>query len=415
MVPTLIFRHLPFSAMTASRLLTSLSSLRFPLVLGLLSAAFLVAGADGCSSDPNVTGARLEMRNGDYDRVLELTEAALAENPANAEAHFLRGEAYRMKAEAMGDDAAGRTALIADMTDAYQAAQTNGYDAAEVTNRLQVAWGFEMNRGASAFRRAAEDPTAYDDAVLSFGNATTLQPDSSAGYLNQGLALLAAGGERSAEAAEPLQMAIDKGANSAEAYIYLGRIYLSSGQANDALEVLEEGQAMFPDNEELQTEILNAYGRTGNVEEALERYADAVVRKPDDAVLRYNYGSFLLQAGRYDEASEQLMQATEMDSQNANAYYNLGAAYQNKAASFNERISELEDGDASQAEIDAVVAERAALLEQALPSLERARELTEAGGDDASDICQALFQVYATLGQSDEASEAAECAGIDLN
>ncbi len=399
--------------MLSSRLPARLASLRFPVVLSLLSVALVVAGADSCGSDPNVTGAKLEMKNQDYDRVLELTATALETDPANAEAYFLRGEAFRLKAEAAGDDAAARGALIADMVDAYQNARANGYTTDDVDNRLQMAWGFEMNRGTSAFRRAAEDPAAYNDAVTSFEHATMLQPDSAAGYLNHGLALIAA--DRSPDAAEPLQMAIDKDASSAEAYIYLGRIYLAGGQVSDALEVLESGQQMFPDNEEIQTEILNAYGRTeGNAEEALARYAQAVERKPEDPVLRYNYGSFLLQDGQFDEAAEQLMRATELDSQNANAYYNLGAAYQNKAASFNTRIAELEDERASRDDIDAVVAEREVLLEQALPNLERARELTEAGGDDAADICGALFRVYVALGQNDQAREAAECGGLDI-
>ncbi len=391
---------------------------RFPsslLLLGFVTAAFLLAGADGCGSDPNVTGARLEMRNQDYDRVIELTDAALAADPANAEALFLRGEAYRLKAEGMTDDAASRADLITQMEEAYAGARANGHDAAEIDNRLQVAWGFEMNRGASAFRRAAEDSTAYDDAATSFGNATMLLPDSSAGHLNKGLALLAA--NRSTEAAEPLQMAIDKGADSEEAYIYLGRIYLADGRSADALQVLEEGQAMFPDNEELQTEILNAYGRDGgNADEALARYAAAVERKPDDPVLRYNYGSFLLQAGRFDEAAPQLTRAAELDPENPNAYYNLGAAYQNKAASFNNDIKELEDTGAPQAEVDAALAERQALLNQALPNLERARDLSAEGGEDVSGICRALFSVYVALGQNTEAEDAAECAGMeDMN
>ncbi|MEM1043059.1 MAG: tetratricopeptide repeat protein [Bacteroidota bacterium] len=398
--------------MTSSRLLPRLAPLRTPVALSLFALAFLIAGADGCT-DPNVQGARNEMNNQDYERVLELTSMAIESDPANGEAHFLRGEAFRMKAEGMPNDAAGRGAFIEDMTLAYASARTNGYEPSDIDNRLQVAWAFEMTRGQSSYRRAAEDPSAYGDAATAYQNAITLQPDSSAGYLNQSLALIAA--DRSTEAAEPLQMAIDKGANSVDAYIYLGRIYLAEGQASDALAVLEEGQAMFPENEDIQTELLNAYGRTGNAEQAIERYAEAVEREPDDPVLRYNYGSFLLQDGRYDEAAEQLMRATELDSQNANAYYNLGAAYQNKAASFNDQISELEDADAPRADVEAVVAQRSDLLAQAMPNLERARELTEAGGDDTADICRALFQVYASLRQNDKAEEAAECAGLDLN
>jgi tetratricopeptide (TPR) repeat protein len=388
-------------------------SARLPLLVGLLTLTLFVAGADSCGSDPNVTGARLEMQNEDYDRVLELTAAAIEANPDNEEAYFIRGEAYRMKAENT-ESAEARAELLTEMTQAYERSLELGHDPAEITNRLQVAWGFEMNRGASAFRRAADDPTAYDDAAASFGNAVVIQPDSSAGYLNQGLAYLAAG--QSAEAAEPLQMAIDKGAESAEAYIYLGRIYLSSeDRADDALTVLEQGRELFPDNEELQTELLNAYVRAGQTERAIEAYETRIAAEPDNPLYRYNYGSLLLQAERYDESIEQLVQATDLDSQNANAYYNLGAAYQNKAASYNARIAELEDADASPAEVQAAITERGELLNEALPSLVRARELSEAGGEDAAPICQALFQVYASLGMDDEAQEAAECAGLDLN
>ena len=386
--------------------------LRLPLLLSLVALGFLVAGADSCGSDPNVAGARLELRNQDYDRVLELTEAAIQANPDNAEAHFIRGEAYRLKAEGEST-AAARGALLADMTQAYNRAGELGHSADEVTNRLQVAWGSEMNFGARAFRRAADDPNAYEDAVASFENATVVVPDSAAGFLNQGLALLALG--RTSEARDPLRSAIDRGSESPEAFIYLGRIYLQEDRADDALTTLERGQTMFPDNEEIQVEILNAYVRAGQVERAIDAYDARIAANPNDPLYRYNYGSLLLQAERYDEAAEHLTRAVELDAQNANAFYNLGAAYQNKAASFNDQIEALEDRDAPQAEVDAAIGQRNDLLRQALPNLERARTLTEAGGEDAADICRALLQVYASTGDLQKAQEAAECAGEDIN
>ncbi len=386
---------------------------RFPLLLGFVALGFLIAGADGCGSDPNVTGARLEFRNEDYDRVLELTNAAIEANADNEEAYFLRGEAYRKKAESESD-AAARGALLADMAQSYNRSAELGHDAAEVENRLQIAWSSEMNYGARAFRRASDDPAAYEDAVASFGNATVVLPDSSAGFLNQGLALLAL--DRSADAAEPLQIAIDKGGNSPEAYIYLGRIYLSQeDRAADALTTLEQGQAMFPDNEEIQTEILNAYVRAGQTDRAMTAYDARIAASPDDPLYRYNYGSLLLQAERYDEAAVQLSRAVELDTQNSNAYYNLGAAYQNKAAASNERIREMEENNGSRADLDAAMAERTALLEKARPNLERARTLTEAEGGDSADICRALLQVYANLNQMEKAEDAAECAGENIN
>ena len=389
-----------------------LPALRLPLLLGFVALGFLVAGADGCGSDPNVTGARLELRNENYDRVLELTAAALETNAENAEAYFIRGEAYRMKAEAESD-AAARSAFLQEMAQAYTRAAELGHDADEVNNRLQIAWGTEMNFGARAFRRAAEDPGAYEDAVAAFGNATTVLPDSAAGHLNQGLALLALG--RSADAGEPLQRAVDRGSESPEAFIYLGRIYLQQDRGQEALTTLEQGRTLFPDNEEIQTEILNAYVRTNRTDDAIAAYEARITAEPDNALYRYNYGSLLLQAERYDDAIAQLSEATELDAQNANAFYNLGAAYQNKASSFNERIGDLEDNDADRAEIDAAIAQRNQLLQQALPNLERARTLTEAAGEDAADICRALLQAYASTGQIEQAEEAAACAGEDLN
>lgn len=392
--------------------LLRLHASRLPLAAAALVLALLLAGANGCSSDPNVEGAKLELRNQDYDRVIELTGIALAQNPENAEAYFLRGEAYRLKAEDE-TDAEARRELVGQMQEAYAAARNLGYDAATLENRAAVAWGQEMNAGTRAFRRASEDPTAYADAIVAFESATAILPDSSTGWLNHGLALLAAG--RTAEAAAPLQQAIDRGADSPEAYIYLGRIYLSEDRGQEALTALEQAAQLYPEHEEIQTEILNAYGATGQTERAIEAYDEALQRDPENALYRYNYGSLLLQTERFDEAIEQLEHATALDPSNPNAFYNLGAAYQNKAASLNEHIEQLEEANAEQAEIDAALAERHALLEQAVTPLEGARAAAEAEGESAADICRALFQVYASLDRLEEANEAAECAGIDMN
>jgi protein O-GlcNAc transferase len=52
-----------------------------------------------------------------------------------------------------------------------------------------------------------------------------------------------------------------------------------------------------------------------------------VALKPEDANARSNLGLFLADAGRTDEAVEQLTQAVQIEPQNATAQYNLGLAY----------------------------------------------------------------------------------------
>src|SRR5690606_10416953 len=69
------------------------------LAVALVCATFLLAGADGCSSDPDVEGAKLYINNEEYDQALANLERAIANNPDNAEAHALKAEVLRLKAE----------------------------------------------------------------------------------------------------------------------------------------------------------------------------------------------------------------------------------------------------------------------------------------------------------------------------
>ena len=64
---------------------------RNSIVLVLLTGLVLM-GASTCSSDPNVEGAKLDLRNQDFDRAMENVETALQRDPDNAEALDLKGQ-----------------------------------------------------------------------------------------------------------------------------------------------------------------------------------------------------------------------------------------------------------------------------------------------------------------------------------
>jgi tetratricopeptide (TPR) repeat protein len=281
---------------------------------------------------------------------------------------------------------------------------------AEVGITRLNAWAKEMNQGGQLLRASGDDAEAAGNAVSAFENAVLIQPDSSDSHFNLGLAYLVQGNTEAAVA--PLRQAVAMGDASAEAYRYLGVALLRTQQGAEAVTVLEEGVQRYPDDDALRAELLNAYAATNQPERAVEAYEQMIAEDPDNALLRYNYGSTLLQLGRYDEAIEQLTESIRLDPSNANAHYNLGAAYQNQGFALNQRLTE--EG-LSDAEAQRIRQERDALFEQALPHLVEARRLTEAAGEDAADICNALFQVYTPLGMIEEAEEAAECAGMDMN
>ena len=97
----------------------------FTLTVSLVLAV-LIGGADGCSSDPNVEGAKLDLNNGEYDRALTNIDEALATDPDNVDALVLKTEVYRRQYEATPGEAAKQTYLsqnYAEMVSTVQRAR----------------------------------------------------------------------------------------------------------------------------------------------------------------------------------------------------------------------------------------------------------------------------------------------------
>ncbi len=80
------------------------------LLLSLV-VAVLVGGADGCSGDPNIEGARVALNDGDYDRALTNANEALATDPDNVDALTLKNDIYLRQYEAAPGAVAKRAFL----------------------------------------------------------------------------------------------------------------------------------------------------------------------------------------------------------------------------------------------------------------------------------------------------------------
>ncbi|MBO6577165.1 MAG: tetratricopeptide repeat protein [Rhodothermales bacterium] len=397
---------------------------RIPALLCIVLGGLLLMGADGCSSDPNVEGAKLDLRNKDYDRALQNLETALSNNPDNAEALELKGRVLTEKAFET-EDPAEHAALIQEMVAAFdRAVEIDPLLLETVQRNKAIAYVREFERGIQAFNRGANDASEFEASALYFGTAAVIQPDSADAYTNQAYAFLNGGMETSA--AEPFEMAIELGDTDVESFRFLSRIYLNNDRAAEAVTTLETAAELYPENIDVQAELLNAYQLAGQTDRALDTYARAVADSPDNKLFRYNYGSLLVSVERYDDAIEQLSAAVALDAEYANAQYNLGAAYINKAVAVNDQINtkddELRENRSSlssdeiatrEAEIDALAEERRSLFAAAIAPLEAARTLVESEGEDATAICLALFQSYVQNNMLDQAEEVSECAGTN--
>lgn len=396
------------------------------LLSSVLLTGLLLLGA-GCGGDPNVEGAKLALtlNEVDYEEYLTKLDESIAADPTNAEAYSVKGQLLQKQAEEIRDPEQ-HVAIIEQMVDAYNKALEIEPENATVIQKMREAYVNEFQLGIQAFNRGRDDESAYGQAVTFFQSTSMIQPDSSGPYVNQAYALINAG--RQEDAIAPFEMALAKGEGEADTYLLLSNIYQSMEEHGKAIALLEKSRELYPEREDLQSQLLNAYIADGQMDRAMRDYSAAVQREPDNKLYRYNYGTLLLESEDYDASAEQFAKAIEIDPEYAVAHYNLGASYVNKAVEVNEAITEIDDDlranrssmsadDISTAEekLDMLVEERKGYFERAVAPLEEARRLFESNGEDASAVCTALFQAYVQTGEDTKAEDAAACAGIDLN
>ena len=204
--------------------------------------------------------------------------------------------------------------------------------------------------------------------------------------------------------------------------LYMQGTELASDQTTSPAEPLEISADLSAQTPlaELQNQRLNALNSTGNTERAMQAYQEQIEQDPDDATYRYNYGSLLLNADRYDEAAEQLARAVELDPDDPKKQYNLGAAYLNEGVALQDSLVSLRDSlmakeqpltDEERKMVRELDEQRRGLFKDAIPPLERARQLSGPGGQYRQNACSALFQAYVQTEQTEKAEEVKECAG----
>ena len=393
---------------------------RLPLFFSLLIAGLVLVGADGCSSDPNVEGAKLDIRNKDYDRAVENLDKALESNPENVEALTMMGNVMLEKAME-STDPAEHTSFIERMVDSYnRAAALQG----DVQQNLDIAYAREFERAVQTFNRGQNDDSMYGVAAGYFANVSKIRPDSAAPYTYAGYASLNAGDTPAAISA--LEKAVEMGETDLQAYLFLGDLYRSEGSPEKSVALLEGAESMFPGDADLQAQLLSAYQEAGMMDRAMTKYESSIESDPNNKTYRYNYGSLLLQAGEYDEAIVHLTRATELDPEYSFAWYNLGAAHQNKAVGYNEEVTKLDDDLREnkpnmspeairevETQMDELAELRRASFQDAIMPLETAKQLTEAEGGDVTGMCVALYTAYVQTDQLDKAQGVSACAGFD--
>lgn len=461
---TLIFDDVPkFDFIQIFKLQIMKVSVKLMVVAALLGSILIA-----CASDPNIESAKLSLRNADFQGVLDSAERALEENPENADAFYYKGAAWLEIAEEQPVDqrrdalqSARESMVRAD--ELFRAQEISSNEAQTAIPLLVNRWRDEYSQGIGGIDFEGDNPPeVLQLAIQHVYNAHTVMPDSTMNL--DALAELYFMSDDLDNAAKYMREAIEH-ADEADLSRYQRLTYFFMLQENNegTLEVLEMAAQVFPDEIFFVQEQANIYFRTGQNDKAMQVLEDLIARDESNAQYRLVFGSQIYQeylnltqevAGLYDElfdlnqqfrelarqsrpnqqrvsevegqinavqdkireldlqrfdiadrAEEQLMISFELEPNEPNTTYTLGAINENRGLALVDQINNLFDDS-----MDFSDMERRAMdyFRAALPFYEKTAELEP----EEVDNWMKLFQLYTRLGMQDDAERAAERAGF---
>lgn len=422
-----------------------------------LLIALLVSMAIGCaSSNPLADEAQSNIENQDYQAALESAEQAIEEYPDDPLGYYYKAVALGEMASAEEDPDASEE-YYEEMNATFTEAERVAEDAESVPGEIEripdvknLLWQTEHNMGVElatddSLKGTVEDPLGESRQHLK--NATLVLPDSllSWNVLSQ-VSAMDNEFEQAAEAKEHYVQNSDS--LEVEDYMQLASYYYQLDDQDAVLEVFEGAQEDFPDNEEIVSNLADAYNRTGQPEKAISTVEQLVEQEPENPQYRLVLGTQiyqqaltysdsiaahreeleeLQQQGENEErvaeleeevdrlqprmeelterAEEELEATVDLREDEDSAYNTLGIIYQNKAKEVFDTRNRTNDNEKA-LELDE---EGNDMLRQAMEYYERAAEIDP----ENEEYWQSLFSIYTALGMDEKAQEAMEKGGME--
>jgi tetratricopeptide (TPR) repeat protein len=361
------------------------------LMLGITFLGFQCASTE-------LTSAKLYIQQKNYDKAIEVLQKEVEKNPKSDEGLYLLGFIN------------GEKGNYESMIDNYNKslAISKNFEK-NIDDSKKYFWATLFNRGVSNYQKGVKatdkdsSKVLYDKSISDFNYALMIEPDSSDTYKNLAFVYLSKGENQAA--IKPLEKLIEK-EKALDGYKFLGEIYYvegtnakgmgdeaeAVGHFNKAIDVLEEGLKIYPNESDLLLSLSNSYIGANRISEAIEPFKKGVAAEPENKYYRYNYGVLLLGIDDFENAEKQFLKAVEIDPDYTNAVYNLGVTYVKWGSYLNKKADE--EGKAND--------EYKNKYKSALPYLEKAAQSPDADAQN----WEVLGKVYSVLGMQDDAANA---------
>ncbi len=370
----------------------------------LLFAAFIVTGVQ--AQNAKRTSAFNYFNNGKLDKAKENIDPCIThEKTMNvAKTWYYRGNIYLQIALSTNPD------YKALDSNALEVAYESYKKCAELDNRGEYTQDVNHNFRVIASNFFNQGVTSYNEndymgAARNFMNTYNISKDMG---VTDTLALsnVALAYEIAKEydlAIENYRTLLEIGFTDPMVFNALASIYLTVKNDTVSSELyVVEGRALHPDDYQLLIAETNLNLARGENEKALANLQKALETDPENKTIWFALGTNYETVGNIEEAEKAYNRCIEIDPAYADAYYNLGAMFNNQAAEIIEQANELPLEAVK--EYDAEKAKADALLEKALPYLEKSDELNPGN----IPTLQTLKQIYSILNNPEKLKEVNE-------
>jgi len=201
------------------------------------------------------------------------------------------------------------------------------------------------------------------------------------------------------DAEKQYESLLQRGISLPEIYSSLGDVYVVKGDTAKAVDIVDKGRKLYPDDKTLMISELNFVLAKKDDSKSIEKLNDAIKMEPDNILL------YILLGDRYDKmkdtanAHAAYRKAIEKEPNNSIGYYQLGVSYYDIAYNINKEMNKLPDSQ--QKQIDAMKVQRNAMFTKSLAYLERAHQIDPKD----KETLEALKQIYAVLNMLDKMEE----------
>lgn len=273
----------------------------------------------GCRSKEVESALIYINQQNDWDKAMEQLDIAVQVNPADVEAHLLRGEGF------------GHFGKWEKMVEEFKTAESlmSGTPNPKFQNKIDFLidkyWRQCFNKGVDYVKKIETDETALDKAKENFENCIIISAERSESYKN--LAFVNVQRKDMESAIKNYEDALKIDEKDADALSSLANLYINTKQYEKCVATADKILAIEPTNVEATAQKAMAYDLIGDSEKAFEAYEIALKNDPENVDLIFNLGRLYYQGKDYEKSIEKFQAVLEKKPGDYEANVNIGNAY----------------------------------------------------------------------------------------